>query len=149
MSTALGVALVGDGPTVALVGDLAFLHDSSAPVSAQGCEVDLTVVVADNRGGGIFSFLAPAETLVSRHLRHPVRHATGPGPRGSRRRVRVAGRRGGPGSTAGLDEALARRMVGGSWAVLRVVLPDRPANVVHHRELHAAVVAVVDQGERD
>src|ERR1019366_2280431 len=60
-----GVALTGPGPTVALVGDLAFLHDVSALVGAVGHDVDLIVVVADNRGGGIFSFLEPATALDS------------------------------------------------------------------------------------
>ena len=50
VSTAVGVALASAAPTVLLIGDVALLHDSSALVSAQGCEVDLTVVVADNRG---------------------------------------------------------------------------------------------------
>ncbi len=63
VSTALGVALATGGPTVALVGDLAFLHDISALVRAHDLDAALTVVVADNAGGGIFSFLTPATEL--------------------------------------------------------------------------------------
>ena len=48
---------------MALVGDLAFLHDVSALVRAEGLTAPLTVVVADNGGGGIFSFLDPASAL--------------------------------------------------------------------------------------
>jgi 2-succinyl-5-enolpyruvyl-6-hydroxy-3-cyclohexene-1-carboxylate synthase len=54
VSTAVGVALTGV-PTVALVGDLAFLHDTNALLGQR--DVSLTVVVVDNDGGAIFSFL--------------------------------------------------------------------------------------------
>ena len=74
VSTALGVALA-TGPTVALVGDLAFLHDVSALVGSAEDREALTVVVADNGGGGIFSFLPQAARLATRALRAPVRHA--------------------------------------------------------------------------
>ena len=66
VSTALGVALAGGHPTVALVGDLAFLHDSSALVGPEeGVEADLTVVVVDNRGGGVpLGFLPAARRWI-------------------------------------------------------------------------------------
>jgi 2-succinyl-5-enolpyruvyl-6-hydroxy-3-cyclohexene-1-carboxylate synthase len=62
MSTAVGVALTGV-PTVALVGDLAFLHDTNALLGASERGVSLTVVVVDNDGGAIFSFLPQATQL--------------------------------------------------------------------------------------
>lgn len=61
ISTAVGLALTAaDGPTFALLGDLAFLHDLSGLVIPD-TEVrpDLTIVVVDNRGGGIFAQLEP------------------------------------------------------------------------------------------
>ena len=65
VATALGVASADPStPVVAIVGDLAFLYDSSALLWARQREADLTLVVIDNDGGGIFSFL-PQRELVS------------------------------------------------------------------------------------
>jgi 2-succinyl-5-enolpyruvyl-6-hydroxy-3-cyclohexene-1-carboxylate synthase len=62
VSTALGVAAsAAPHRTLALLGDLAFLHDVSGLVNLP--EVPCTFVVVDNGGGGIFSFLAQATAL--------------------------------------------------------------------------------------
>jgi 2-succinyl-5-enolpyruvyl-6-hydroxy-3-cyclohexene-1-carboxylate synthase len=63
VSTALGVAASGTAKrTLAFLGDLAFLHDVSGLVNLP--EVSCTFVVADNGGGGIFSFLQQATALA-------------------------------------------------------------------------------------
>lgn len=62
VSTALGVA-AGER-ALALVGDLTMLHDVSALVEGLGVAGGSCVlVVADNRGGGIFSFLSQATAI--------------------------------------------------------------------------------------
>jgi 2-succinyl-5-enolpyruvyl-6-hydroxy-3-cyclohexene-1-carboxylate synthase len=45
-------------PTVGLCGDLCFLHDTNGLLGATG---PATIIVLDNDGGGIFSYLPPAE----------------------------------------------------------------------------------------
>ncbi|MBB4962798.1 2-succinyl-5-enolpyruvyl-6-hydroxy-3-cyclohexene-1-carboxylic-acid synthase [Saccharothrix violaceirubra] len=57
VSTAAGIALSA-GPTVALLGDLTFLHDSGGLLVGPLEErPDLTVVVLNDDGGGIFTLL--------------------------------------------------------------------------------------------
>lgn len=46
-------------PAFALVGDLSFLHDANGLLSTP--RPDLTIVVVNNNGGGIFSFLPQAD----------------------------------------------------------------------------------------
>ncbi|GGM03845.1 2-succinyl-5-enolpyruvyl-6-hydroxy-3-cyclohexene-1-carboxylic-acid synthase [Nakamurella endophytica] len=60
ISTAAGHALGSGRPTVALVGDLTFLHDVTGLfVGPAEPRPDLVLVVADNGGGGIFHTLEP------------------------------------------------------------------------------------------
>lgn len=63
IATGTGIALGSGGPTVVLCGDLAFLHDVGSLNGLTRRGVDLTVVVVDNDGGGIFHFLAQAALL--------------------------------------------------------------------------------------
>jgi 2-succinyl-5-enolpyruvyl-6-hydroxy-3-cyclohexene-1-carboxylate synthase len=60
LSTALGAAAVSREPVVLLVGDVSFLHDVGALHLASTLELDATVVVTNNDGGGVFSFLPHA-----------------------------------------------------------------------------------------
>lgn len=62
VSTALGSAAAGVGPVVLVVGDLSFLHDLNALVAARLHGLSATIVLIDNDGGGIFSFLSQATT---------------------------------------------------------------------------------------
>ena len=59
VSTAIGAALAHDGRTVALLGDLTFVHDASGLLIGPTEPVphDLTIVVSNDNGGGIFELL--------------------------------------------------------------------------------------------
>lgn len=61
IATAMGIAQ-NFGKSVALLGDLAFLHDISA--LSNEIDAELTIIVVDNDGGGIFS------TLPQRGVEH-------------------------------------------------------------------------------
>src|SRR5699024_1158336 len=58
IATTLGEALAGQEPGVLLIGDLAFRHDIGGLMHAAQQQTDLTIVVIDNAGGGIFRHLA-------------------------------------------------------------------------------------------
>ncbi len=64
ISTALGAAAVQEQPVVAVVGDISFLHDLNALVAARRLALDVTIVLVNNDGGGIFSFLPQASATL-------------------------------------------------------------------------------------
>lgn len=68
-STGVGVALGSDGPTIAVLGDVAFRHDVGGLATARRVDADIVYVVIDNGGGGIFDRLPIAE-FEDVHERH-------------------------------------------------------------------------------
>lgn len=70
LSTAIGVALTAggdDGPTVAMIGDLTFLHDvTGLVIGPHEPRPDMTIVVSNNDGGAIFATLEPGEPQHAR-----------------------------------------------------------------------------------
>lgn len=65
VSTALGSAAVADGPVAVVLGDIAFLHDLNALVAARLHGLSATIVLVNNDGGGIFSFLPQAQPAAA------------------------------------------------------------------------------------
>jgi 2-succinyl-5-enolpyruvyl-6-hydroxy-3-cyclohexene-1-carboxylate synthase len=130
VSTALGIAASATR-TIALLGDLALLHDVSGLVNLSDWPCQF--VVLDNGGGGIFSFLPQAESmaratferlfgtpptsdlaLVARGFGLPVHEVT---------------------ALPQLDEALSEP----APALIRVRVPGRPENVALHQAINEAV----------
>lgn len=60
ISSALGAAAHGKRVTL-LIGDLSFFHDFNGLMAAKQYAINLTVVLVNNNGGGIFSFLPQAK----------------------------------------------------------------------------------------
>src|SRR5690606_14268795 len=60
VSTALGAALASGRPTVLVIGDLSFYHDLNGLLAGKLHPIRATIVLVDNDGGGIFSFLPQA-----------------------------------------------------------------------------------------
>jgi 2-succinyl-5-enolpyruvyl-6-hydroxy-3-cyclohexene-1-carboxylate synthase len=138
VSTATGVALSKGGPTAALVGDVALLHDSNALLGLARRPTRLAVVVVDNRGGGIFSFLPQAAAVPPERFEllfgtpHDVDLAALAAVHGLPARTATT-----PGDyRRALAEALDDQ---GSTVV--VARTERAANVAAHDELHAAIAA--------
>jgi 2-succinyl-5-enolpyruvyl-6-hydroxy-3-cyclohexene-1-carboxylate synthase len=63
VSTAVGVAAESGQVTALLIGDIALLHDTNGLLNLMQRRIDLKIVLVDNQGGGIFSFLSQASTL--------------------------------------------------------------------------------------
>jgi 2-succinyl-5-enolpyruvyl-6-hydroxy-3-cyclohexene-1-carboxylate synthase len=151
VSTVLGVAASGaaagrsrgTGRSFGLIGDLAFFHDLSALVrGAHEGVVDATVVVVDNAGGGIFSFLPYAPDLETGLFERALAAPQSPdlAAVGTALGCRVHQAASPAEFSAVLADAGAGRGV-----QLVVVRTERAANVAVHAALESAVVAAVDR----
>ncbi|MGE3075020.1 MAG: 2-succinyl-5-enolpyruvyl-6-hydroxy-3-cyclohexene-1-carboxylic-acid synthase [Dehalococcoidia bacterium] len=59
-STALGAAAGGRAPVILVIGDISFYHDLNGLWAARRHRLDLTIVLVNNNGGGIFHYLPQA-----------------------------------------------------------------------------------------
>ncbi|MSQ32842.1 MAG: 2-succinyl-5-enolpyruvyl-6-hydroxy-3-cyclohexene-1-carboxylic-acid synthase [Dehalococcoidia bacterium] len=60
VSTALGASAALPGRLVLVLGDLSFYHDMNGLLAARRHRLNATIIVVNNNGGGIFSFLPQA-----------------------------------------------------------------------------------------
>jgi 2-succinyl-5-enolpyruvyl-6-hydroxy-3-cyclohexene-1-carboxylate synthase len=135
-SSALGVAAVSEGPVVLVIGDLSFYHDLNGLLAAKLHGLRATIIVVNNDGGGIFSFLPQAGTVSHDRFEQLF------------------------GTPIGLDYAAAAALYGatfhraGDWADFRTavtngiagdglaiveVCTERVSNVAQHRAVWKAV----------
>lgn len=78
VSTAIGIALAHGRPSFALMGDLTFLHDSNGLLIGPGePRPDLTIVVINDDGGGIFGTLEQGSPELAEHFERVFGTPTG------------------------------------------------------------------------
>jgi 2-succinyl-5-enolpyruvyl-6-hydroxy-3-cyclohexene-1-carboxylate synthase len=137
VATAVGVAIGSGAPTAVLLGDIAFCHDASSLTALAGRRLDLTIVVVDNDGGAIFSFLPQATSLTSQRFEQlfGTPHGTDV--------VEVARAFGLRAYTAKSAAHLAEAFDETDTCVVRVA-SDRKRNVEIHGALNAAVVDALE-----
>ncbi len=130
VSTALGIAAAECGPTVLLIGDVALAHDLGGLLAAQRLSLTLTIVLINNDGGGIFSFLpvATEADAFEQHIATPhgldFRHAAA-----------LYGCAHVPATDAvGLHAALDTSIRDGGTTIIEV-RTDRQANLALHRRV--------------
>jgi 2-succinyl-5-enolpyruvyl-6-hydroxy-3-cyclohexene-1-carboxylate synthase len=137
-STVLGIASATTGPVAALLGDLCFLHDTNGLLAAAGEGLDATLVVVDNDGGGIFSFLPQAEHREHFEALFGTPHGldlTAVAAAHGVAAVEVE-------KASALEPALTASLTAGGVRVV-LVRTDRADNVDRHREAWAAVATSI------
>jgi 2-succinyl-5-enolpyruvyl-6-hydroxy-3-cyclohexene-1-carboxylate synthase len=137
ISTAVGVAIATKSRVTVLIGDVACLHDSNGLWALSRRDVDLTIVVTNNDGGSIFSFLPQAQIVSNSdfELLYGTPHGASFEHLAATHGIayeRVM-------SVADLEATLQR-----TGTRLIEVPCDRFANVVQHETLNSAVVAAVE-----
>ena len=149
VSTALGSAAVADGPVALVVGDIAFLHDLNALVAARLHGLSATIVLVNNDGGGIFSFLPqaqPAAAVPGSGLPEHYEELFGT-PHG----IDVGADRDGAGWGAPARDrprtsaAAIRDSVGRPGVRVLELRTDRARNLELHRDLAASVRRALDE----
>jgi 2-succinyl-5-enolpyruvyl-6-hydroxy-3-cyclohexene-1-carboxylate synthase len=134
VSTAVGAAVGAGGPAALLIGDVAFLHDSNGLLGAAARGIDLVIVVVDNDGGGIFSFLPQADGVAPGTFEQLYGTPHGLD------LVALAAAYGVSAQAVDGDlVASVRAALDGGGVQVLVVRTDRAANREVHRRLNAAV----------
>jgi 2-succinyl-5-enolpyruvyl-6-hydroxy-3-cyclohexene-1-carboxylate synthase len=146
VSSALGASAGAgeDKPALLVLGDLSFFHDLNGLLAARLHKLNLTIVLINNDGGGIFSFLPQA--AYPEHFEQLF------------------------GTPTGLDFRLAVQMYGGQyqkvagWEQFRKLVSqglnsgglhvievptERASNVTMHRQLWGVIGKALNEQEKD
>jgi 2-succinyl-5-enolpyruvyl-6-hydroxy-3-cyclohexene-1-carboxylate synthase len=136
VSTAVGIALGSHAPTTLLIGDVAFLHDSNGLLNLVNRGVDVRIVVVDNRGGGIFSFLPQRSTLQERQFEQLF---------GTPHSVDIGGFAAAHGVSHRVVATVAelRGVLATPGPHVVIVRTDRTENVLEHERLNRAIIDAV------
>ncbi|MGB8858854.1 MAG: 2-succinyl-5-enolpyruvyl-6-hydroxy-3-cyclohexene-1-carboxylic-acid synthase [Ilumatobacteraceae bacterium] len=136
IATGVGVAAATGSATVVYVGDVAFCHDQSSLTALAGRGLPLTIVVTDNDGGGIFSFLPQATSLSAERFEQlfGTPHGTD---------IVALARAHGLGATTVTTAAQLRAALADPGVTVVRVPSDRAGNVAVHDRVLAAVAAAL------
>ncbi|MBL8057899.1 MAG: 2-succinyl-5-enolpyruvyl-6-hydroxy-3-cyclohexene-1-carboxylic-acid synthase [Anaerolineales bacterium] len=138
VSSALGAAAAGPGPLVLVIGDVALYHDLNGLLAARRHGLSATVILINNDGGGIFSFLPQAAHPDNFELLFGTPHGLD---------FRPAAELYGAAFHRPADWAAFRAAVqaglAGSGLTLIEVRTQRDANVTQHRAVWKAVAAAL------
>eukprot|EP00188_Purpureofilum_apyrenoidigerum_P000033 Plantae.Rhodophyta-Purpureofilum_apyrenoidigerum.ctg10130.p1 GENE.Plantae.Rhodophyta-Purpureofilum_apyrenoidigerum.ctg10130~~Plantae.Rhodophyta-Purpureofilum_apyrenoidigerum.ctg10130.p1 ORF type:complete len:583 (+),score=69.21 Plantae.Rhodophyta-Purpureofilum_apyrenoidigerum.ctg10130:126-1751(+) len=145
LSTAIGCALGSSRPLVLVVGDIAFLHDLSAMHSLREIvrrwpRLNMKILIVNNYGGGIFSFLPIAKydilsefftTPHSANFRHLCHNFDIP-------YVHIA-------SELELHNLCQQKLGQPGVMIIEATCLNADENVNIHRQLNASLVSIIDR----
>ncbi|WOV83400.1 2-succinyl-5-enolpyruvyl-6-hydroxy-3-cyclohexene-1-carboxylic-acid synthase [Sporosarcina jeotgali] len=133
VSTALGIQTARKRPSWLLIGDLSFMHDVNGLLISRMQTMDLTIMVSNNDGGGIFSYLPQA--AVPNHFEQLFGTPTGLS------FAPLAEMYGIQYSSVSSIEELEGQLAAEKTAPLRIIemISVREQNVQAHRELWTAI----------
>jgi 2-succinyl-5-enolpyruvyl-6-hydroxy-3-cyclohexene-1-carboxylate synthase len=139
VSSALGARAGTVQPTVLVIGDISFYHDMNGLLAARRHGLDALVVVMNNDGGGIFSFLPQADQAEHFETLFGTPH-------GLDFRPFVEGYGGDFARVSSWDEfaAVARRGLDRGGLQVVEVPTERVRNVELHRQVWQAVSAALE-----
>jgi len=139
VSTALGVAANGGPPVVLMIGDVALAHDMGGLLALSRHQLELTIVLLDNGGGGIFEFLPLADSHVLGHDAYTEHVATPTGMDFARLASLFGLAYERPPTIPVFRQALERALEPGAGSTLIHVRGERGANRELHRRVEHAV----------
>jgi 2-succinyl-5-enolpyruvyl-6-hydroxy-3-cyclohexene-1-carboxylate synthase len=135
VSTALGVAAASGRRVVLVIGDISFYHDMNGLLAAKAHKLNATIIVINNDGGGIFSFLPQAAYTDVFETYFGTPHGL---------TFRAAAELYGLGYTRVEDwrsygSAVSHSLTNKGVAIIEVPAPARDTNVALHRQVWQAV----------
>jgi 2-succinyl-5-enolpyruvyl-6-hydroxy-3-cyclohexene-1-carboxylate synthase len=140
VSSALGASVASDGPLVLVIGDLSFYHDMNGLLAAKLYNLDATIILLNNDGGGIFSFLPQATGTEAARFEQLFGTPTGLDFRPAVEMYGGQFRR--PATWAAFRQDVRDGIFGRGLTVIEV-RTDRARNVAQHRALWPAVSAAL------
>ena len=145
MSSGLGAAAASDAPALIVTGDLSFHHDLNGLAALREGRSRATIVVLNNDGGGVFSFLPVAKHADAEAFERYFGTPHGLDFRHAAELYGIPFAR--PDSVDALREEAAGSLTRRE-SVLIEVRTDRAENVADHRAVWAEVVRGVEEADR-